>query len=381
MLSPTSVQMLNAHLPKQTESTSDIQNYLQSSPLSTETDPSLIDKPEYLSQLLKDRRQLSVLPSLFIHIERLLDQEINKVRVNLYDPHSQIQRTVPEVNAERKVVQDKIYIPVHQHPEFNFVGRLLGPRGMTSKQLEAQTDCKIMIRGRGSMRDKQKEELHRGKPNWEHLDEDLHVLIQCEDYENRAKMKIDRAKEEINKLLIPSTDGEDYIKKKQLAELAIINGTYRDPSSLAKRTPYSNNQIAIGPSLIIAPQMSDNYFSEQLPPTIAPNFYTSTPTQPTLAGVPQASFISNADSNCFQILTSLPTFDTLTGNFLTNGTHLLEYPNQSTYPVFTTSLPPTGIPSRSTVNNSSRHTTTSTGATVSARYQPYTIQAPHIKRS
>jgi hypothetical protein len=27
---------------------------------------------------------------------------------------------------------------------------------MTSKQLEAETDCKIMIRGRGSMRDKQK---------------------------------------------------------------------------------------------------------------------------------------------------------------------------------------------------------------------------------
>ena len=40
--------------------------------------------------------------------------------------------------------------------QFNFVGRILGPRGMTAKQLEVDTNCKIMVRGRGSMRDKQK---------------------------------------------------------------------------------------------------------------------------------------------------------------------------------------------------------------------------------
>ena len=40
--------------------------------------------------------------------------------------------------------------------QFNFVGRILGPRGMTAKQLEQETGCKIMVRGRGSMRDKKK---------------------------------------------------------------------------------------------------------------------------------------------------------------------------------------------------------------------------------
>ena len=40
--------------------------------------------------------------------------------------------------------------------QFNFVGRILGPRGMTAKQLEQETGCKIMVRGKGSMRDKQK---------------------------------------------------------------------------------------------------------------------------------------------------------------------------------------------------------------------------------
>lgn len=120
--------------------------------------------------------------------------------------------------------------------QYNFVGRILGPRGMTAKQLEQETGCKIMVRGRGSMRDKKKEELNRGKPNWEHLSEELHVLIQCEDTANRAKVKLLRAVDEVKKLLVPAPEGEDELKRKQLMELAIINGTYRsgaDQSALA----------------------------------------------------------------------------------------------------------------------------------------------------
>ena len=62
---------------------------------------------------------------------------------------------------------------------------LSGPRGMTAKQLEQDTGCKIMVRGKGSMRDKKKEDQNRGKPNWEHLNEELHVLITVEDTHNR----------------------------------------------------------------------------------------------------------------------------------------------------------------------------------------------------
>jgi hypothetical protein len=40
--------------------------------------------------------------------------------------------------------------------QYNFVGRILGPRGMTAKQLEQETGCKIMVRGKGSMRDRKK---------------------------------------------------------------------------------------------------------------------------------------------------------------------------------------------------------------------------------
>merc|ERR1712176_1266796 len=81
------------------------------------------------------------------------------------------------------------------------------------------------------MRDKKIEEQRRGKTQWEHLNEDLHVLVTTSDFQNRAEIKLERAIEEIRKLLIPANDGEDGLKKKQLMELAIINGTYRDNGS------------------------------------------------------------------------------------------------------------------------------------------------------
>jgi len=50
----------------------------------------------------------------------------------------------------------------------------------------------------------EQEEQNRGKPNWEHLNEDLHVLITVEDSQNRAEIKLKRAVEEVKKLLVPA---------------------------------------------------------------------------------------------------------------------------------------------------------------------------------
>ena len=44
----------------------------------------------------------------------------------------------------------------------------------------------------------------KGKPNWEHLNDELHVLITCEDTKNRAEVKLKRAVEEIKRLLVPA---------------------------------------------------------------------------------------------------------------------------------------------------------------------------------
>merc|ERR1711936_1416120 len=187
---------------------------------------------DYLAQLLKDKKQLAAFPNVFLHVERLLDDEIGKVRGNLFQINGKKSDplVLPDGSGPPVTLSEKVYVPIKEYPEFNFVGRILGPRGMTTKQLEQETGCKIMVRGKGSMRDKKKEDQNRGKPNWEHLNDELHVLITVEDSENRAQMKLQRAVEEVKKLLTVS-EGEDELKKRQLMELAIINGTYRDSSS------------------------------------------------------------------------------------------------------------------------------------------------------
>jgi hypothetical protein len=40
--------------------------------------------------------------------------------------------------------------------QFNFVGRILGPRGNSLKRVEASTGCRVFIRGKGSIKDTEK---------------------------------------------------------------------------------------------------------------------------------------------------------------------------------------------------------------------------------
>ncbi|XP_052709944.1 protein quaking-B-like isoform X5 [Crassostrea angulata] len=202
--------------------------------MGTETNKDERSTPEYLAQLLKDKKQIQAFPNVFVHLEKLLDEEINRVRLQLFHHkgNGRIPLDLPEPIGPVQTISEKLYVPVKEHPDFNFVGRILGPRGMTAKELEQFTGCKIMVRGKGSMRDKKKEEQNRGKPNWEHLNEELHVLITVEDTVNRAEVKMAKAMEEVKKLLVPAPEGEDDLKKMQLMELAILNGTYRDSKAI-----------------------------------------------------------------------------------------------------------------------------------------------------
>jgi hypothetical protein len=47
----------------------------------------------------------------------------------------------------------RIEVPVDKYPNFNFVGRILGPRGNSLKRVEATTGCRVLIRGQGSIKD------------------------------------------------------------------------------------------------------------------------------------------------------------------------------------------------------------------------------------
>ena len=56
------------------------------------------------------------------------------------------------------LLSSKVYIPVQEFPECNFIGLILGPKGSTQKQLERITKSRIYIRG--SYKDKHMEPLH-----------------------------------------------------------------------------------------------------------------------------------------------------------------------------------------------------------------------------
>ncbi|XP_037751055.1 KH domain-containing RNA-binding protein QKI isoform X9 [Caretta caretta] len=167
--------------------------------------------PDYLMQLMNDKKLMSSLPNfcgIFNHLERLLDEEISRVRKDMYNDTlngSTEKRSAELPDAVGPIVQlqEKLYVPVKEYPDFNFVGRILGPRGLTAKQLEAETGCKIMVRGKGSMRDKKKAE------------------------------------------------GEDSLKKMQLMELAILNGTYRDAN--IKSPTAQAPRIITGPAPVLPP--------------------------------------------------------------------------------------------------------------------------------
>ncbi|KAF6141346.1 hypothetical protein GIB67_008523 [Kingdonia uniflora] len=125
----------------------------------------------------------------------------------------------------------RVDIPVDKYPTYNFVGRLLGPRGNSLKRVEASTDCRVLIRGHGSIKDPNREELMRGKPGYEHLDEPLHILVEAELPLEIIDAHLLQAREILHDLLRPMDESQDFFKKQQLRELAMLNGTLRDEGS------------------------------------------------------------------------------------------------------------------------------------------------------
>ncbi|XP_058097665.1 KH domain-containing protein At1g09660/At1g09670 [Magnolia sinica] len=135
---------------------------------------------------------------------------------------------VPSSPVVKKVM--RLDVPVDKFPNYNFVGRLLGPRGNSLKRVEATTHCRVYIRGRGSVKDSVKEEKLRDKPGYEHLNEPLHVLVEAEFPADVIDSRLNQAMAILEDLLKPVDESLDYYKKQQLRELAMLNGTLREES-------------------------------------------------------------------------------------------------------------------------------------------------------
>ncbi|KAF8251720.1 hypothetical protein K440DRAFT_595188 [Wilcoxina mikolae CBS 423.85] len=124
--------------------------------------------------------------------------------------------------------QEKIYVPVNDYPEINFIGLLIGPRGNTLKKMETESGAKIAIRGKGSVKE------GKGRSDAAHTsnqEEDLHCLIMADTEE-----KVNKAKKLINNIIETAAsipEGQNELKRNQLRELAALNGTLRDDENQA----------------------------------------------------------------------------------------------------------------------------------------------------
>ncbi|KAK7203088.1 hypothetical protein BZA70DRAFT_283851 [Myxozyma melibiosi] len=124
--------------------------------------------------------------------------------------------------------QEKVFVPVNEYPEINFIGQLIGPRGNTLKKMETESGAKIAIRGKGSV----KEGKGRSDAAYQsNLEEDLHCLIIADTEE-----KVQKAIKLVNKVISTAAsipEGENELKRNQLRELASLNGTLRDDENQA----------------------------------------------------------------------------------------------------------------------------------------------------
>jgi hypothetical protein len=74
----------------------------------------------------------------------------------------------------------RVRIPVKEFPQANFVGKIVGPGGATIGSLSEQSGCRLAVFGRGSIRDKGKEEEFRKQGGkYAHLNTDLHLFVEA----------------------------------------------------------------------------------------------------------------------------------------------------------------------------------------------------------
>uniref|UniRef100_H2ZNG5 Branchpoint-bridging protein n=1 Tax=Ciona savignyi TaxID=51511 RepID=H2ZNG5_CIOSA len=178
---------------------------------------------KYLPELMAEKDSID--PS-FVHAVRLITSEIDKVKNPTPSPKpgSHDFKLFNIYDDKYPRVDCNIRIPVKEFPRINFVGRLIGPGGSTLKGIQEATNTKIAILGKGSLRDKSKEDelLKSAEPKYGHLKHPLHVRISAIGTVDQAYTSIGRACSEVSKLLVVE-DEDEYIAA---GEAAMLHARY-----------------------------------------------------------------------------------------------------------------------------------------------------------
>ncbi|GAB2230056.1 hypothetical protein Droror1_Dr00014312 [Drosera rotundifolia] len=286
----TTKMSLGRYMSAYSPSQSSNNNAAALSPLIPPRSPAASDHEKFVAELLAEYEKLTPFQTVLPHSCRLLNQEILRVTtllgnaqildqagleharplasggiystgrsdVNIWaSPHqSEISSSLHHSSPQswlgyhgngvlvKKAI--RVDIPADKYPNFNFVGRLLGPRGNSLKRIEASTACRILIRGRGSIKDPVKEEMMRGNPGFEHLNEPLHILVEAELPAEIIDARLLHACQILKNLITPVEESQDYFKKEQLRELAMLNGAHSENDSVMSGSVSPFNGAILG---------------------------------------------------------------------------------------------------------------------------------------
>ncbi|QPG77223.1 hypothetical protein FOA43_004630 [Brettanomyces nanus] len=122
-------------------------------------------------------------------------------------------------------ITEKLIVPTDKYPDINFVGLLIGPRGNTLRYITKESGAHIGIRGKGSVKMGRISESTAAKMR---LDEPLHCLITGES-QQQVQKALKMCQDVIDKAVF-SGPGQNDLKRNQMKELAVLNGTLRDES-------------------------------------------------------------------------------------------------------------------------------------------------------
>lgn len=148
------------------------------------------------------------------------------------------------LNDENKL-KVKIYLP--KDGSVNYIGLIIGPKGMYQKKLEEQTNCRILIRGKGSV---QRESMIPGVTLQPSPDdnEEQHVLIVGD-----TEKDIEKAQAAINSVLNADEETRNAIRNEQLRSAQEINDKLYGTVDESLLTPYGPPS----PSAYIIPVPND----------------------------------------------------------------------------------------------------------------------------
>lgn len=131
------------------------------------------------------------------------------------------------MNYKNTLLEDRIEVPQEEHPEHNFMGLILGPRGHYLFKLQEKTDCKIIIKGRGTLKQGMTG-IRKDGQRFDGLDDPMHISVS-----GKTPAGTKEAGDFIRKLIkdqVEDPDGPRMIalRAQHMHDLHVLNGTLKE---------------------------------------------------------------------------------------------------------------------------------------------------------